>query len=156
MRLTYILFLIFSLNLLAQDKARNETKYTHQDSLRGTITPERMWWDLTHYELDVTVRPESKTIFGKNTIQYKTLDPNNNVMQIDLQPPMQLTKAIQDGQELSIVHNGNAHFIALEKSTQLNAIDSIAVHFEGKPKEAIRAPWDGGFRGKKMNMERIL
>ena len=149
MRLTCTLFLIFSLNLLAQDKAQNETKYTHQDSLRGTITPERIWWDLTHYDLNITIRPESKTIFGKNTIQYKTLDPSNNVMQIDLQPPMQLTKAIQDGQELSIEHDGNAHFIALEKSPQLNTIDSITVHFEGKPKEAVRAPWDGGFSWKK-------
>ena len=59
-------------NLQIQIEAQNSTKtntiYTHQDSLRGTITPERIWWDLTYYELDITVQPESKTLFGKNIL----------------------------------------------------------------------------------------
>lgn len=149
MRLTYIFILFFSLNLQAQEKIKSEIKYTYQDTLRGSITPERIWWDLTYYDLEITVQPKTKTIFGKNAIQYKTLDPNNNVMQIDLQPPMQLIKATQDGQELSIEHEGNAHFIQLEKKQKKNTIEQIEVYFEGKPKEAIRAPWDGGFSWEK-------
>ena len=45
--------------------------FTKQDTLRGSITPERAWWDLTHYHLDITVDPDEKTIKGSNTIQYK-------------------------------------------------------------------------------------
>ena len=89
MRLTYIFILFFSLNLQAQEKIKSEIKYTYQDTLRGSITPERIWWDLTYYDLEITVQPKTKTIFGKNAIQYKTLDPNNNVMQIDLQTAYQ-------------------------------------------------------------------
>ena len=126
-----------------------QKKYTHQDTLRGSITPERFWWDLTYYELDVTVRPESKTICGKNTIQYRRLNSENDVMQIDLQPPMQLTKATQDGQELTIKHDGNAHYIKLKKKQNINSIEQITVYFEGKPKAAERAPWDGGFSWEK-------
>ena len=148
MKLTYILFLICLVNLQIQIEAQNSTKtntiYTHQDSLRGTITPERIWWDLTYYELDITVQPESKTIFGKNTILYKVLDEYNRI-QIDLQPPMTITKAIQEGQELYIEQDGNAHFIHLKKEQLKNTIEHIDVYFEGKPKVAIRAPWDGGF-----------
>ena len=40
-------------------------------------------------------------------------------MQVDLQKPLKLTKAFQNGQELEIRHDGNAHFITL-KDKQLN------------------------------------
>jgi hypothetical protein len=32
-------------------------QYTRQDTLRGSITPERAWWDLTYYHLDIEVNP---------------------------------------------------------------------------------------------------
>ncbi len=56
---------------LLQDK----NNFTQQDTLRGSITPEREWWDLTYYHLDIEVKPEDKFISGKNTIQYKVLKP---------------------------------------------------------------------------------
>ena len=80
---------------LLQDKG----EFTKQDTLRGSINPEREWWDLTYYHLDIEVKPEDKFISGKNTIQYKVLQPNQ-VMQIDLQEPMEITKVLQDGKEL--------------------------------------------------------
>ena len=30
-------------------------EFTYQDTLRGSITPERAWWDLTHYHLSLEV-----------------------------------------------------------------------------------------------------
>lgn len=27
--------------------------YSKKDSIRGSITPERSWWDLSYYELDI-------------------------------------------------------------------------------------------------------
>ena len=32
--------------------------FTRQDTLRGSITPQRAWWDLTYYHLDILVDPE--------------------------------------------------------------------------------------------------
>ena len=32
---------------------KSETVFTHQDTLRGSITKERAWWDLKYYHLDV-------------------------------------------------------------------------------------------------------
>ncbi|MDG1056521.1 MAG: M1 family peptidase, partial [Flavobacteriaceae bacterium] len=133
------------LNTYVQSRAQ---KYSAQDTLRGSITPERIWWDLVYYDLDVTVQPKVKSIRGTNTIHYKVVSPNN-IMQIDLQPPMKLIKAVQDEVELSINQNGNAHFIQLEKKQNRKKIEQIVLHFEGQPKEAINAPWDGGFSWKK-------
>ena len=145
MRRTQIFLLFFLLNTYVQSRAQ---KYSAQDTLRGSITPERIWWDLVYYDLDVTVQPKVKSIRGTNTIHYKVVSPKN-IMQIDLQPPMKLIKAVQDEVELSINQNGNAHFIQLEKKQNRKKIEQIVLHFEGQPKEAINAPWDGGFSWKK-------
>ena len=37
----------------------------------------------------------------------------------------------------------------LEKKQNRKKIEQIVLHFEGQPKEAINAPWDGGFSWKK-------
>lgn len=127
----------------------NAQQFTHQDTLRGSITPEREWWDLTYYHLDIAVNPETKSIKGKNTIRYTILEPYQT-LQIDLQPPMKITKAIQDGEELAILKDGNAHFISLKKpQTAINAQEEVEIYYEGKPRVAVRAPWDGGISWKK-------
>ena len=86
----------------SQGLLQEKSNFTRQDTLRGTITPEREWWDLTYYHLDIKVNPDEKFISGKNTIQYKVLSANQT-MQIDLQAPMKLTKAVQDGEELIVL-----------------------------------------------------
>ena len=134
----------------AQDLLSEINHFTHQDTLRGSITPERAWWDLTYYHLDIKVNPEEKSIEGKNTIQYKVLD-NYEVIQIDLQSPLKLTKATQNGNELEIKHHGNAHFITLIDKQNIGDINSLTVYYEGIPKEAVRAPWDGGVSWKEDN-----
>lgn len=122
--------------------------FTKQDSLRGSITPERAWWDLTYYHLDISVDPSTKSIEGKNTVHYRVLEPNS-VLQIDLQAPLAITKVTQNGEELSVDLQGNAHFISLKKDQKKGSLQSLDVYYEGQPKEAIRAPWDGGFSWKK-------
>ncbi len=62
-----------------------------------------------------------------NTIQYKVLKPNS-VLQIDLQAPLKITKAVQDGKELKIDHKGNAHFINLKKNQKVGSINSVDVY----------------------------
>jgi len=117
--------------------------YTRQDSLRGTITLERQWWDLTYYHLDIKVNIENQTVEGSNTIRYKVIE-EKNILQIDLQPPMSISKVFQKNQELSYIRDGNVYFIELEKEQISNAINEIRIHFSGKPKIAPRPPWDSG------------
>jgi aminopeptidase N len=144
-----LVILLIPINVLnAQGLLSEKNIFTRQDSIRGSITPEREWWDLTYYHLDIKVDPDNKFISGKNTIQYKVLK-ENSVMQIDLQPPMKLLKATQNGKELKIKHDGNAHFISLTDSQNVDDINDIIVYYEGHPREAVRAPWDGGISWKK-------
>ena len=141
-----ILFLITFLTVDAQ-LLQDKKNFTRQDTLRGSVTPEREWWDLTYYHLDIEVQPDKKFISGKNTIQYKVLKPNQ-VMQIDLQEPMEITKVLQDGKPLAIKREGNVFYIMLDKQNT-GDINSIEVYYKGYPREAKRAPWDGGFSWKR-------
>jgi len=138
-----IVFLLFTISITAQ-----KNNFTKQDTLRGSITPERVWWDLKYYHLDIQVFPETKAIKGKNIIKYTVLK-SYQVLQIDLQPPLKITKATQNNKELKVISDVNAHFIQLEEKQEVGAVNSVVVYYEGKPQEAKRAPWDGGFSWKK-------
>lgn len=139
-----ILLLIFGTSCqYAQEK-----QFTRQDTLRGSITPEREWWDLTYYHLDIAVDPDKKFIKGKNSIQYKVLK-QHETLQIDLQPPLKIDKVIQDGKLLTVNSDGNAHFITLQKNQTVDEINTVEVYYSGHPRPAKRAPWDGGISWKK-------
>ena len=122
--------------------------FTRQDTLRGSITPERAWWNLTFYDLTVEVNPSEKFIWGNNVIRYRVLK-EGNVMQIDLQSPMKIDKIIQNKKELSFISEGRAHFIKLQEKQKKEQEYEITIYFSGKPREARNAPWDGGFSWKK-------
>ena len=144
-----IIFFIIVIGLHIQTSAQTPV-FTHQDTLRGSITPERSWWDLKYYHLDIIVNPADSTIRGTNTVIYKVLTPGK-VMQIDLQNPMILTKATQNGKQLNIVTDGNAHFIQLIDIQDQGAVNSIILTYGGRPKISSRPPWEGGITWKKDN-----
>jgi aminopeptidase N len=143
--------LLFSMLINGQSLKSDSKPFTHQDTLRGSITPERVWWDLNYYHLDIAVNPKTKSIKGKNTIRFTILKPYQT-LQIDLQEPMRITRALQDGKELRVKKDGNAHFITLKKPhIKINTQEEIEIYYEGKPRVAVRAPWDGGISWKKDN-----
>ncbi|REG83958.1 M1 family metallopeptidase [Algoriphagus antarcticus] len=148
MRSIFLSFcLLFCLSAQAQLFPHGE-EFTRQDTLRGAITPERAWWDLLYYHLEVKVHPDTKSLSGRNTVRYKVLESSKR-MQIDLQAPMQLTKAEQDGAELAIEHDGNAHFVTLKAAQNVGEEKEVVLTYSGTPVEAIRPPWDGGLTWEK-------
>ncbi|NHF59432.1 M1 family metallopeptidase [Flavobacteriaceae bacterium TP-CH-4] len=122
--------------------------FTKQDTLRGSITPERAWWDLNYYDLNIKIQPDKKFIAGYNIVRYKVLE-KNDVLQIDLQKPLKITAVLQDDEQLDFSQIGPAYFINLKKEQLPGEYNELYVQYEGHPKEAVRAPWDGGFSWKK-------
>ena len=144
-----IILLFIALNqTYAQGIFDDKLPTSRQDTLRGSITPERAWWDLTYYHLDIKVEPDKKYISGSNTVGYKVLE-SNKVMQIDLQKPMNITSITSKNKELKFTREGNAYFVELRKKQKKGDVNYIKINYEGFPKEAIRAPWDGGLSWKK-------
>lgn len=151
MKKHFTAFILFFICVIANAQGllnKSATVFTLQDTLRGSITKERIWWDLKYYHLDVKVNPSDKTIIGTNKIRYTVLN-QYNIMQIDLQEPMQIYKVSQEGKDLKFKRNGNVFFIELEATQKVGETKEIMISFGGKPKEALRPPWDGGITWKK-------
>ncbi len=134
---------LFALLLSITQLVAQNTAFTRQDSLRGTITPERAWWDLTYYHLQIKVDIASKSISGQNAVYYTVLEEGSS-MQIDLQPPLKITKVMQGKETLSFKRDGNAYFIAFKENQKVGSKNSIEVYYEGVPQVSVRPPWSGG------------
>ena len=139
-RFTSLAILVF---FLAIKPSYSQKSFTRADTLRGSITPERAWWDLNHYHLAVEIFPETKSIKGSNTIRYRVVS-EHQVLQLDLQEPLKITAIVQAGEKLDFKREGAAHFVTLKKKQVPGTLEELLVSYEGQPKEAIRPPWDGG------------
>ena len=148
--LLFILLITINNKTLAQGIFGEKNDFTRQDTLRGTITAEREWWDLNYYHLDIRVDPEERSIKGSNTVGYTVLK-SNKLMQIDLQEPMKITAVYQKNKPLKFTREGNAYFIELKQKQKAGKVNYITIEYEGKPKVAVRAPWDGGLSWEKDN-----
>ena len=138
-----IVFMNFNILLKSQDNI-----FTRQDSLRGSITPERAWWDLKFYHLNIVVNPSDSTINGSNTILYRVLK-QSCIMQIDLQKPLVLTKVVQNGQELKFVREGNVFWIYTLETQIPGKFYTVELFYGGRPKISPRPPWSGGITWSK-------
>ena len=116
---------------------------TRQETLRGSITPEREWWNLLHYHLKVEFLPETRRLKGSNEIVFKTLKPGNK-MQIDLQPPLAITKITHGASQLKFEREGNVYWVMFEKDLPKGVEDKIEVFYEGVPVVSRNPPWVGG------------
>lgn len=122
--------------------------FSHQDTLRGSITPERAWWNVLKYT--ITVEPDfgTKTIKGSNTISFAVLQSYSK-MQIDLQKPMELLSAKWNNTNIPFKRDGNVFYLQFPKALPAGTTQQLTLEFGGKPREATRPPWDGGWIWKK-------
>ena len=123
--------------------AQEKTRFSHADTLRGTNSPQRSWWDVAFYDLHVSVSPSDSTIKGYNVITYRVLRPATE-MQIDLQMPLVADSILQDGKPLTFKRDSNAFFVAVPSAPK-GSTRSVTVYYHGRPRVARRPPWDGGF-----------
>lgn len=122
--------------------------FTRQDQLRGSITPERDWWDLRHYDLSLRVLPESKSITGANVITFRVTKTGSR-MQIDLQPPLEVSRVTHGGGELSFEREGNVYWITFPEPLPIGSEQRVRVEYGGRPRVSTRPPWSGGFSWRK-------
>jgi aminopeptidase N len=133
-------------------------KFSKQDSIMGSDTDERAWWNVEKYEISVKPDFESKTIQGSSKIYFSVVAKQTK-MQIDLRQPLKVDSIIFNStkiKEQNFKHNGsNDYFyIDLEEELSLNQHYKLTIHYSGKPIEAKNAPWDGGWVWKKDQLNR--
>src|SRR6218665_1157789 len=145
-----IFAIVYSFTLHAQPLNHKE-QLTRQDTLRGTVGQGRQGWDILQY--NITVQPDfvSKTIKGSNKISF--YDAGANVMQMDMQEPMIIDSIVYDGRSLPLKREGNVYWVEYRDPNKKYKIKpgprTFTAYFHGKPVEAKRPPWDGGWIWKK-------
>jgi aminopeptidase N len=124
-------------------RAQPAARFTHADSLRGSIGPARAWWDVTYYDLNLAVSPADSSISGHVGITYRVLQPATE-MQIDLAAQLQVDSVVQDGRRLAVRRDGDAMFVTVA-GQRAGTERTVTVWYHGRPRVARRAPWDGGY-----------
>lgn len=140
--LSTLFLLLFHFNCSSQHVS--ETRFTLQDTLRGSVTPERAWWNVNAYA--ITVKPDfnSKTITGSNVLTFTAIDTGRR-MQLDLQAPMEITSIVMGAQACRFSRMGNVYYVNFDKPFKKGSTGSITIKFGGQPREAVTPPWDGGW-----------
>jgi len=118
--------------------------FSRADTLRGTLTPERSWWDVRHYDLSVQVNPADSTVRGSNTMTFEVVSEPTR-MQIDLQEPLVIDRVLQAGRDLEFERDGNAWFVDVPGGLEVGSRHELTVDYHGAPVVATNPPWDGGF-----------
>ncbi len=135
-------------------QGRDATPATHADSVRGADNPERAWWDVSFYDLHVRVNPGDSSFAGRNGITYRVLQPGRT-MQLDLQSPLVLDSAVQDGRRLEARREDNAWFLTLPVRASAGESRTVTVWYHGQPgrgrpdgssgvvwsRDSLGAPW---------------
>ncbi|MBH2005698.1 MAG: M1 family metallopeptidase [Sphingobacteriia bacterium] len=145
-----ILFFLLSFYLHAQTGTGK--KFTKADTLRGSITPERAWWNLLHYSLHIIPDIAQKTLQGSVDVQFRAVKAGR-YMQIDLQQPLIIDSvttplSAKKNKLLSFKRDSNVAIIDYGKTLITGRQSTIRIYYHGTPREAIRPPWDGGVSWK--------
>jgi aminopeptidase N len=123
---------------------QEKNAFTHADTLRGSLNAERTWWNVLYYGIRVKPDYEKKSIQGENALRFQALSAGQ-VMQIDLQEPMQLKSVKWGRKTLAFTREGNVFHVRFPSEIKAGSIETILLQFEGVPREAVRPPWDGGW-----------
>lgn len=145
--LTFSFFaLSSSTNCFGQEDS--EKQLLRQTSLRGSITPERAWWDLKHYHLSVSFDPKNKSLSGSNVVSFTAIEAGDK-LQIDLQEPLKITRVSYENRELQFKREGNVYWITFPNKIEKGAKHKILIEYGGTPVESKNPPWSGGVSWKK-------
>ena len=142
-----LLLILGLLSITTNAQVLNHKKeFTRQDSLRGTNNEFRNWWDVKHYKVNVEPDFNTKSIKGTSTITFDiSAKQGSDLIQIDLQEPMKIVAVKLNGKEIKeYKQDGDVYFITVGE--KLKAKDNqLELQFQGNPRVAINAPWDGGW-----------
>lgn len=125
-----------------------EKSHTRADSLRGMLTPLRTCYDINYYHLDVKIDIDNKSVSGSNEFAF-TATQDFTKLQFDLFENLNIEKVVYKGAELPFTREFGAVFVTFPNTIKKGSKDRFTVFYNGNPKVAIRAPWDGGFIFKK-------
>ncbi|HLN95043.1 MAG TPA: M1 family metallopeptidase [Flavobacterium sp.] len=130
--------------LLLVATAAGAQKTTRKDSLQGGLRPERTAFDVRHYNLDLRLDIDKKTLRGYNDVAF-VMNETASRIQLDLFENMKVDSIVMDGRKLKYKREYHAVFINFPTPLEKDSKHTLRFHYHGAPQIAKNAPWDGGF-----------
>ena len=125
------------------EKAEPYPDPTPRAKLLGELTAPRTCYDVTFYELNIDIDLDNRMIAGY--VDFYAWAVNEfTELQFDLAKNMVLDEVNYKGRSLTYTREEDAVFVtfpAVQAGTQFQ----FRVTYHGKPAEAKKPPWDGGF-----------
>lgn len=144
--MNHIKFFFISITLLVYSAISAQTPILDSG---GPLSPEQAAYDVTFYDLSVSIKPETREIDGQVIVRAKVVHPMNQLV-LDLDTLLN----VQEIWDLSnpkkpiaapFVRKVGQIWIDLGFTRQAGEQVQVRILYAGKPRVAARAPWDGGF-----------
>ena len=120
----------------------------------GVLSPEQAAYDVKFYDLTLAVDPTNKYIKGELQVNANIVQPIHYFV-MDLDTLLEITKIeelVNPGfarQRRKFERRGGYVWIDLGLTRQPNATVRLHISYQGHPRVAPHAPWDGGFTWSK-------
>ena len=101
-------------------------------------------YSITHYTLRNDILIEQKAIAGSGEITIEARSPLDT-LELDFDGLMEVDSVSDAQGELQFARTDSKLFVTLRNQLASGESDTVTINYHGMPREAIRAPWDGGF-----------
>jgi aminopeptidase N len=108
------------------------------------IPEEQACYDVLSYDLAVRVDPAQRAIRGRVAMKAKLLRATEAVV-LDLDERLKVKSVAVQGKSLGFSHRRGEIRVESKLFGPPGGEFELAVEYQGQPREAPRAPWDGGF-----------
>ncbi len=139
---------VFLENGLAQRDFFKNRSFTQADTLRGMLRQERTCYDVTFYDINLSVDTKRKFLKGFVDIHFSVVEDCSKI-QIDLFENMDIDAITFKDETLAFFRLHNAIFVKFPELLPAGSSGFIRVVYQGRPHIAKMPPWDGGFVWKK-------
>jgi aminopeptidase N len=109
----------------------------------GALSARQAMYDVQHYQLELQVYPDNKTIEGRVTMRAIATE-STSVVELDLDPRFEILETSVNGQAANH-QKAEGKLLLLGPEIQSGSEFTTTVSYRGRPYEAENPPWDGGF-----------
>jgi aminopeptidase N len=126
-------------------------KYPHfnrKDHIAGYLDEDRSGYDVTFYDLNLSLDPDKRKLAGEVTICFKALKKLKTI-RFDLYRNLDIKSILFQGKDIPSDRYKKAVYVTFPDSLERGKDYSIVVTYGGSPLKAKMPPWRGGVVWKK-------
>jgi aminopeptidase N len=123
--------------------------------VKGALSSERTCFDVTYYDLHLTIKPDEKQIEGYNAIHFKVLEATQKI-QLDLFKNLFIDSVVFEERKLQFHRRFDAFFVYFPRQLLVNEAHFLKVYYRGSPSVGVGVRGSDGFHWRKYQAEHLV